>query len=281
MTDPFPSVELQRLWSVTTLIKAGLGNGEQLIQWAANVTADLAVEDHEQIAAWIKRGEHDRARKYLASARRQTSKEAKARGSDVHMHAEAIALGAEPVGLTDAIRPYVEQYQSWLAAFQPEFLMAEAPVYNVTKRYAGTLDGIIELPGHPLPLVVDYKTTPKAPGADVSRPPYPEVALQLAAYANAELVGVLSEQRYDAGRRFYLFDPNAAHQPLPEVDRNVGLCIVISPFDCLAVPVRIAVDVWEAFQDVQMTARWTTDTSRGVFGAPLAAAPQPLTREAA
>jgi hypothetical protein len=262
-----------RLWSVTTLIKLGLGTSEGLVNWAVRTTAEAAVNQRAAVTAIIDDAGHDAAVDYLTRARWGQTGKAKARGTDIHKLAEQIALGAEP-DVPEHLRPYVEQYRRWLDRFQPRFLMAEAPVYNVSEHYAGTLDGIMELDSRPL--VFDIKTTEHGPDSGKTRPPFPEVALQLAAYSRAEYAGVLSEQRYAGGRRYYLFDPAVEHEPLPEVQGALG--IVISPHDCFACAVRVDDEVWQAFLDVREAARWQTHTSRGLFGPPLAA---PVTEETA
>jgi hypothetical protein len=101
------------------------------------------------------------------------------------------------------------------------------------------------------------------------RPPYPEVALQLCAYSRCTEVGVMSEQRYAGGKRYYLYDPEAKHEPMPGVDG--ALCIVVSPDDCFAVPVRIDDSVWATWMSVIKCAGWTLRGQSDLFGPPLPA----------
>lgn len=259
-----------RLWSVTTLIKLGLGTSEALVGYAVGETATAALRSRNTLDAMLRDEGEEAALAWLKGARYRSSAKAKARGSDVHRAAEQLAIGASP--LVDAtIRPYVDQYLKFLRTFEPRFLMAEAPVYNPEWRYAGTLDNVVELGGRNL--LWDIKTTPYGPddrkpdGQLRMRPPYPEVALQLCAYSRCTEVGVLSEQRYDKGKRFYVYDPKAKHEPLPRVDG--ALCVVVSPFDCFAVPVRIDDTVWDAWLSVLDCARWTLAGGRELFGAAL------------
>jgi hypothetical protein len=253
-----------KLWSVTSLIKAGLGTSEQLVNWNVRDTARRAVEDHTVIGAMLAKDDTDGAIDHLVSGRWRKSKKAMARGSEIHAAAEQLALGQEPE-VEPHVRPYVEQYANWLERFHPRFLMAEAPVYNLTHSYAGTCDGVLAL--NDRPLLFDIKTTEHLPGTDRMRPPYPEVALQLVAYSHAELVGLLSEQRYSGGRRYYIYDPDTEHEPMPRVDGAIA--IVISPGDCFAVPVRVDQEIWDAFLDVQAAARWQIHTSKHLFGSVL------------
>jgi hypothetical protein len=183
------------------------------------------------------------------------------RGTEIHAAAEAIALGAAPT-IPPGNEAYVEQYARWIGRFQPKFLMAEAPVYNPAEGYAGTLDGIMELDG--LPCLYDIKTTEHPPGGDRARPPFPETALQLVAYARATEVGVISEQRYASGKRYYLYDPSAKHEPMPQVAG--AFVLVLSPFDCTAIPVRIDDEVWRGFRAAIRCARFNVVTSKSLFG---------------
>jgi hypothetical protein len=251
---------------VTTLIKTGLGTSEALINWAVNTTAEFAVDKHK---AWGEL-ERDEALDLIKRARYRKSGAAAARGTNLHAAAESLALGVQPKDVDKVVLPYVEQYQRFLTEMSPEFLMSEAPVYSPTFGYAGTLDGIAVIDGKRV--VFDVKTTEHAPDSGRSRPPFPEVALQLCAYRRAEFVGVLSEQRYASGKRYYMFDPNVAHEPVPETDGAV--CIVVSPFDYMVVPVRTDDVVWTAFRHVMECARWQVETSRSVVGPPVTAARQ-------
>ncbi len=258
MSDP------QRLWSVTSLLKLGMGTSDPLVNWAVGTTAEYALDNATTLAAL----DREAALDVVKRARYRKSGRAMARGTDVHKAAEGLALGA-PIVLEEEAKPYVDQYQRFLDEHAPEFLMAEAPVYSPTRFYAGTLDGIMRLDGQEV--VFDLKTTDKAPDSGKSRPPYPEVALQLAAYRHAELVGVLSEQRYASGKRYYLFDPEAEHLPMPQTDGAV--CIVVSPFDYTVTPVRTDDEVFRCFIAARECARFQVDVGKRVFGPPLGRKP--------
>jgi hypothetical protein len=150
--------------------------------------------------------------------------------------------------------------------------MAEAPVYNLTMRYAGTLDGVAVIDGKTV--VVDVKTTAHGPdakdarGKPKSRPPFPEVALQLTLYRHAELVGLLADRKEIQYRRYYVFDPAAHAEPMPETEG--GVCVVISPEDYMVVPVDTSERVWKACRHVIQVARFQTEQSKTVFGPAIA-----------
>lgn len=252
------------LWSVTTLIKQGLGTSPALVNWAVNTSVEYALGNAAALAPLYK-SDPKAAVKVAADSRYATSGKAAARGTDVHIAAEKIALGqattVDDLDLEPHLIPYVERYLEMLDRLRPTFLMSEAPVYSPTRHYAGTTDGIMEIDGRPL--IFDLKTHDKALDAK-SRPPYPEVALQLAAYSRAELVGLLSEKREVQYARYYVYDPDQHHEPMPAVDGAV--CIAISPSDCRVVPIRIDDEVYKMFLHVREAARWTLDVSKRVIG---------------
>jgi hypothetical protein len=255
-----------RLWSVTTLQKLGLGNSDAIVGWAVKATAEYAVDNLEWLAT-VAEKDRDAALKLIKGARWTASKKALMRGSEVHAAAERIAYGETPE-LSDEARPYVNQYLRFLDEHQPTFEMAEAPVYNLSFHYAGTLDAIVTIGGRRC--VLDMKTTAKQPdGSDGSRPPFPEVALQLVAYRRAELVGLgPPNQVDDGGRRYYVYDPSMPTVEMPETDG--ALALLVSPFDYELVPVRADDDVWNAFLYVREIARWQVDTSTKVIGPTIA-----------
>ena len=253
----------QRLWSVTTLIGAGLPK-EALIYWAANVTAERAYDDLTILQAFAAKEQRDDALAWLKRARFEQVKKAAARGSALHAAAEQYALGVTP-DVEPHVMPWVVQYLRFLREFQPRFLASEAPIYNLTERYAGTMDGIVEIEGKTV--LFDVKTHAKDEEAR-SRPPYPDVALQLVAYARAERVGVDPAQRRNYnGRRYYVWNDAAAWVPMPHLDGAV--CLAIGPNDYELVPVAIDDEVWEAFLAVRSVARWALQTSQNVLGPPL------------
>jgi hypothetical protein len=150
--------------------------------------------------------------------------------------------------------------------------MAEAPVYNLTAGYAGTLDGIARIQGQTV--VLDMKTTKHGPNAKTrsgrpkSRPPFPEAALQLTLYRRAEWVGLLSEKVETYRGRYYKWKPQGHHEPMPAVDG--GVCVVISPEDYLVVPVDTSERIWKACQYMIEMARFNVETAKTLFGPPIA-----------
>jgi hypothetical protein len=262
----------ERYWSVTTIIGGGIPK-DALKWWAARTVAEFA---YDEASNWLGMT-RDRAIDYLKrEPMRYTGGRADV-GSAVHAAAEAIVLGrALPRFRELEERQIVAVFLDWTRHAKPTFDLVEASVYSRRQKYAGTLDGIavfdfkvleelaaerlLGLPaswadaaarneaagvGRVVRLILDYKT-----GGDVEegKGVYPEVALQLAAYAGADFVGA----------------PNGTEQPLPAVDG--GLCVQLGARGWRMVPVRIDGDVFKAFLYAREVFRWQEQTSRTVLG---------------
>jgi hypothetical protein len=253
-----------RFWSVTTISGLGLPK-EALIGWAAKVTAERAIDKRATLNA-MREDNATRAEivKYLTDARWEKSSSAAFRGTELHRAAEALNYGNElPADLDPVALPYVEQYAKYLDEWKPRILAAEAPVYNATYSYAGTLDAIVEIDG--IPLVQDVKTNDRLENDDRAKPPYPDIALQLVAYARAELLGVSpADQRKYNGRRYYVFDPELEYVEVPKTEGGLALCVF--PDRYTLTPVRLDDEVWESFLAVREVARWSVEISGRVLG---------------
>lgn len=259
---------VRRLWGVTSLLDQGLPK-PALVYWAAQVTAARALDRRATMNAMREEGA-SRAEflKFLTDARFEKSGAAKERGSALHAAAEAMALGHD-ADVAPEIQPYAEQYARFLAEHRPRFLMAEAPVYNATLGYAGTLDAIVELPALPDlgPMILDAKTSDK-PADAKSTPPYPDIAIQLALYKRADLVGLApATHRKQDGSRYYAFDPELEYAPMPET-ADVALALAVFPDRYTLTPVRVDEEVWQAALAVRDVAHWTTNVAQRVFGPP-------------
>lgn len=285
-------------WSVTTII--GILDKPALQYWAAEMTAVAAVGSQ---ATW--RGmlddcddgcPHDSAAcptvKWLRDARFRRPKNRLASadlGTVVHALAETYALtGMRPdadqvaqeirtVGgpqiVVEAEAPVVsamlDGFDRWLQRFQPAYEATEVAVYSPTYGYAGTTDGFFVIDG--TRFIVDYKTTREPRDASgAAKKPYPEVALQLAAYRYAELAAVWRPRRTEKfRRRYYLLSPDeqAIAQPVPTVDG--GLVVHMTPEGCEAYPVRCDQPIHTAFLFILEAARWRFEMEQRVIGSPL------------
>jgi hypothetical protein len=162
--------------SVTTILKVVDKSGP-LVGWAKRITAEAAVDNRAAIEGWVGIGGRDGAVQFLTKAATAQRDRAANAGTEVHSLAEAIVRG-QPVVVVPELAPFLAAYQGFLDAFEPEFLAAEEMVCNESEGYAGTLDSIAVIAGETW--MLDIKT-----GKGV----FPETAMQLAAYANAEFIG--------------------------------------------------------------------------------------------
>lgn len=166
-----------RIPGVTTIIGNGVPK-PALINWAANATAEFAV-DH-----WDELGDLPASArlKKLQGARYETTDKAKKRGTEVHGYGERLVKGESIKGIPDELRGHCEGYVRFLDQFQVEPVLVEVTVVSYKYGYAGTLDLIADLntgeQGVLERWLLDLKTNEKGI--------FGETALQLAGYRYAE-----------------------------------------------------------------------------------------------
>jgi len=165
-----------RVPGVTTIIGDGVPK-PALINWAANATAEAAVD------RWDELGELGPAKrlKELQGARYAEKDAAGRRGTEVHAAAEKLLAG-EQVKVPEEIAGHVEQYARFLDEFQVQAIHVEFSCVSYRWGYAGTADlcARLVLPDKgPKTLLMDLKTTRSGI--------YGETALQLAAYRYADV----------------------------------------------------------------------------------------------
>lgn len=199
---------------VTTILKAL--PKDALINWAANATADAAIDRWDELA-----GMKPAARlAALKKARYEDRDTAANRGTEVHNAAQRYLEGEE-IELPDDIAGHVESYISFVEDWQPEPLLVEAVVMSHRYGYAGTCDlGVtfddptiiarlaeqMKLPhlvglGRPVRGIGDIKTSRSGI--------FPETAWQVCAYRYADVY----------------VDTDGNEQPMPEFDFAFALHI--------------------------------------------------------
>jgi len=265
-----PADDDERMWSVTTII--GALDKPALLYWAAEQTALAAVASAKSLPARIDEEGAAEVVKWLRDARFRRNKAERSAaelGTAVHEACESYALTGQRPDVDAEVQPFLDQFDAWAQEFQPEYQAAEVTVYNPTYGYAGTCDAFLTVGG--VRFIADYKTTRKSfDNRGNPTGPYPEVALQLAAYRHAEMAAVWRPRRMEQYRRRYYLLGQAEREmavPVPEVD--TGLVIHITPDHCDAYPVECGPDIFEAFLFVQEAARWSFQTSKTVIGRPL------------
>lgn len=244
-----------KFWSVSTICRAL--NKPFLVGWAAKAAAECAVKEWDYLSS-LKA--EDRITRIKNASNRIVGRSS-AKGSQIHAIIEewirsgcpenfdirSTARVADLVKWNDnnpsdlitgrELQPYMDGFYAWCDKFQPVFIHSETTVWNRSEKYAGTLDIIAKLSNFGT-CIMDAKS-----GNGI----YPEVGLQLAAYARAE---------------FYLHD--GAETPLPQIDAAFALHVTSGRTKML--PVRIEDDVYHAFLFVRESFRFQEVISKDVLG---------------
>jgi hypothetical protein len=280
-----------RLWSVTTII--GVLDKPALLYWCAEEAAKAAIASLGSLRQRIEEEGDEAVIKWLRDARFRRPKDRLSNaslGTCAHHACETYALtGTRPdnqkladiihaeagpafTGIpqeTAVLNKMLDQFDGWLARFQPTYDATEVVVYNPTYGYAGTADAFLHIDN--IPLIIDYKTS--RDGYDNKgnpKTPYPEASLQLAAYRYAEFAAVWRPRRIEQfRRRYYLLGDAERDQAVPVPQVDAGAVIHITPDHCELFPVRCDHTIHEAFLYVQEAARWHLETSRDVIGLPM------------
>lgn len=244
-----------RVPGVTTILNAGVPK-PQLIDWAGNKSAELAVDNWDELSdmkplariEWIK------------AARKTSENLVKNKGTRVHAIAENVVQGHPAEFETDdeeqLIRPHVENYIRFLDQFEVDPVLVEVVVVHYDIGYAGTLDLIADITnpqtGERERWLLDLKTGEKGI--------WPETALQLSAYRAAQ---------------FYV-DNQGNEQPMLAVDPDKCAAINVTADDALFIPVVADANAFKVFRFAQKMYEFKKDDA-GYVLPPL----QPTRRSAA
>lgn len=161
--------------SVTTLLKTL--NKPALVGWAAKSVAEFAASNYEMVAE-IAAEDAAAAVDLLKGAPWRERDKAASLGSRVH------ALAAEGGKPSPEEQPYVDQWQAFLEDTGAEVIAQEVIVVNTAVGYGGTADLIMRNKSGEH-VLLDIKTGKSV--ADRDGRVYPEIRLQLNAYANADV----------------------------------------------------------------------------------------------
>lgn len=262
-----PEDEDLRLWSVTTLI--GALDKPALIYWAAKEVAKAAVHDQDAWKALADRDPEDAIQWLKKAPYRKGPGERSATqlGEVVHSACEEYALTGVRPEVDEEVAPFLHQFEEWCQRAQPEYQAAELTVYHPRYGYAGTADAFLTVGG--FRAIVDYKTSRDSTDSrGKPKTPYPETALQLAAYRHAEFAAAFRARRWEKfRRRYYLLSPQERELavPVPQVDG--GLCLLITPDWCEAFPIRCDEQVFTSFLYVVEAARWQFQLAKQAIAA--------------
>jgi len=177
--------------SVTTII--GNMNKPALPNWAAKEVATYAVEN---MLAWENLPPKDAIDLLKRAPYRNMTRKGDI-GTAVHAAIEATASEHDAPPIDPDLLPYVAGAVQFLDDLVETVVHLEVTVFNRTWEYAGTTDAILILKDGRT-AITDWKT---------SKNIYPEVALQLQAYASGEFIA----------------HADGTQQPLPPID--VGLAV--------------------------------------------------------
>lgn len=206
--------------------------------WRGKTVAQAAVDDLGVVVDFVTKGNPTAAVDHLKRAPDRSSGEAAKLGTDVHNLCERINKG-EDIGKVHAdLAGFIEQYRRFLRDFEPGFLEVEATAWSETYGYAGTLDFIAMIDGEVV--IVDIKTGKSGV--------WPDVALQLTAYARAD----------------YLLDASGERRPLPEI--NAAAALSLRPDGYQLIPVRLGDDVFDTFKALIEVSNWEHNVSKTVIG---------------
>ena len=262
----------ERFWSVTTII--GVLDKPALMFWSAKIAATAAVRRRKTWEAIADEDSTDAAIRWIADfyARNRDMRAGQMgpteRGTVLHSLIEEYTItGRRPKNVEPELLPWLESFDEWAQRNSPVYDAAEVALYNITYGYAGTCDCFLKLDG--VPLIGDYKTADDMTTGKEPKPttPYPEVALQLAAYRHAEIAATWRARRHTKwSSRYYLLSEAEAAlaNPVPKVDG--GVVIHITPNRCAAYAVRCDDEIFDAFLYTQEAARFKFDLANQVIG---------------
>jgi len=170
-------------------------------------------------------------------------------GTAVHAAVEARILGGDPdlTKVAEDVRPFVSSFLEFEKMFTPQWEMSEATVLSYTHGYAGTVDAIATFNRPDLGLVgrylIDWKTGKSGP--------YPDAALQLAAYRHADVVLL----------------PNGTEEPVPHTDG--AIVVKVRPRSYSVHPVDVSENTFKYFRHIQVAWKWVHEASKDVLGQPI------------
>jgi hypothetical protein len=217
--------------------------------WAAKVVAEEAFDRFGILSSYVVDGDREGAVKWLKTAHQRNTGAAAMKGTEIHEMVEAIIdQGGVPKGMPKANVPYARGFLEFLEQTEAEVIEQEVSVWS-SRGYSGTFDLSLRVPesafaavgvpswyeGADVPIIGDIKTTRSGVHA--------EVAMQLAAYANAE------ERLLIGSQGDTVIEPNPSYQ-------QVGLVVHLRPDAWRLVPVSVGQDVFETFLSLLPVFLW-------------------------
>ena len=206
--------------------------------WRGKMVAECAVEDFGVVADFVSKGNPSAAIDHLKRAPDRSSGKAAQTGTDVHNLCERINRGEDIGRVHPDLQGFIDHFRQFIVDFEPGFLEIEATCWSDTHAYAGTLDFIAMIDDEAV--ICDIKTGKS--GA------WPDVALQLSAYANAD----------------FIIDAAGERRPLPQID--AAAVLTVRPDGYQLIPIRLGDDVFNTFKALIEVSTWEHDISKTVIG---------------
>jgi len=223
---------------VTSII--GMLPQDFLRYWEAKMVAEAAVNNIGSLVGLVLNDQAG-AVDYLKGAARRYTRQRADIGSAAHDVFERLARGEDVRRVGPDIEPYRRHFAEFLDKVQPEFLRLEDIAWSDQHAYAGSFDAIAKVDGELC--VLDWKT---------SKATYPNVALQLTAYARADKI----------------VDAEGTEHPMPEI--NAGAVLHVTPEAWALKPVEVSDRVFDHFLALRQTFQWDREISKEVLGKPVA-----------
>lgn len=247
-------IDREVIYPGVTSILGMLPKQQFLGPWNGKMAATLAVDSIEFVADMAAR-DREGAIQYLSGAARRYTKVRSDIGSEAHDLFERLIRG-EYVGRVRAdLEPYVQHFREFLAAVNPELVRAEDVAWSDTHEYAGSFDVImrvwLDAAGNPTP---DRSGTPALILGDwkTSKATYSDVALQMAAYMNAD----------------YIISADGAREPMPAFDGAAVLHVTDETWAFK--PVVAGPAEFAEFLHLRSTFEWDREGSKRVILKPIA-----------
>jgi plasmid stabilization system protein ParE len=247
--DTAPDIRVPGVTSVVGMLPKPF-----LQYWAAKMTAELAVDSFDFVSRMAERDRQGAVDYLKGASRRYTAIRAEV-GSNAHDLFERLMRGEYVGRVHPDLEPYRAHFVEFMRVVNPELVRAEDVAWSDRFQYAGSFDAILRVwigeDGKPTPdrsgephlLIVDWKT---------SKDTYPDVSLQMAAYANADRI----------------ISPDGTSEPMPTFD---GAAVLhVTPDQWAFKPVRIDPDVFEVFLTLRKVFTWDRETSKTVIGRAIA-----------
>lgn len=234
---------------VTTILGDGLPK-KALINWAANATADYAVDHWDELGLLSPSKRLEKLKK----ARYEDRDAAANKGTAVHNLGEKLVQGEE-VDVPDALAGHVESYVEFLDDWNPEPFMVETVVMSHKHGYAGTLDLGAEIPSALLIL------------ADVLAPDFERPMARCLIDTKTSRSGIFGETALQlAGYRYadVYIDDDGQEQPMPTFDLVFGLHVRADGYSLL--PITAGPAQLRELLYAREVARFAEENSRGYIG---------------